>query len=88
MNKNIFKFKLLILDIDGILTSGKWGGNIRSTIVFDEFTAYMLSDTTLQIFSLPARYVDPEMVEKIINTIINNTFYGGRHQNRLEKLFK
>ena len=73
----------------GINMTANGEKNIRSTIVFDEFTAeYAVRHNAANFFSLPARYVDSEIVEKIINTIINNTFDGGRHQNRLEKLFK
>ena len=39
-------------------------------------------------FSIPEKYTNPEMIERIIDIILNNTFDGGRHQNRLEKLFK
>ena len=36
-------------------------------------------------FSIPEKYVDAEILEKIILALKNNSFDGGRHMTRMKK---
>ncbi|NOQ25998.1 MAG: ribose 5-phosphate isomerase B [Bacteroidales bacterium] len=38
------------------------------------------------ICSLPARFVDYNLVKEIVNTFLNTNFEGGRHLRRIEKI--
>lgn len=38
------------------------------------------------VLSIPADYVDPQLVPKIVKVWLETQFEGGRHQRRLEKI--
>ncbi|MDR0694088.1 MAG: ribose 5-phosphate isomerase B [Prevotellaceae bacterium] len=38
------------------------------------------------VCSLPARFVDYETAQKIVETFLSTAFEGGRHQRRIEKI--
>ncbi len=38
------------------------------------------------VLTMPARHLEWEEVEKIIDTFLNTEFEGGRHQKRVEKI--
>lgn len=59
---------------------------VISTIVLDEYTAeYAIRHNCSDFFSIPSKYVEKNMLKKIILTIIKHSFDGGRHYTRLEK---
>jgi RpiB/LacA/LacB family sugar-phosphate isomerase len=60
--------------------------NIRSALVFDEYTAEMSRrHNCANFFSIPSKYVNVDSLEKIINTLISSSFDGGRHMTRMNK---
>jgi RpiB/LacA/LacB family sugar-phosphate isomerase len=60
---------------------------IRSALVFDEYTAeYAIRHNCANFFSIPEKYVDAEMMSKIVAILKNTTFDGGRHTSRIQKL--
>ena len=67
------------------ITANKSDG-IRSALVWDSYTAEMARrHNCANFFSIPARYVDEKIMVDIINSILDNTFDGGRHMTRLTK---
>lgn len=61
---------------------------IRSAIVYDTYTAEMARrHNAANFFCLPSREVaDYDHIEKIISTICDNSFDGGRHATRISKI--
>jgi ribose 5-phosphate isomerase B len=59
---------------------------IRGALIFDEYMAEMARrHNCANFFSIPEKYVDGELLEKIIKTLIDNSFDGGRHMTRMKK---
>lgn len=68
--------------------SNKYKG-IRSALIFDEFTAEMaIRHNCSNFFSIPEKYVDEQLLEKIVDSLISNTFDGGRFIPRVQKVEK
>jgi RpiB/LacA/LacB family sugar-phosphate isomerase len=60
---------------------------IRSALISDQFTAEMaVRHNCANFFSFSERIVDRDLMIKLIDTIQNNTFDGGRHISRIQKL--
>jgi ribose 5-phosphate isomerase B len=58
--------------------------NIRGSLVFDEYTAEMSRrHNCANFFSIPEKYTDTEALKKIIHTLKNSSFDGGRHMTRM-----
>lgn len=62
--------------------------NIRSALVYDEFSAEMsVRHNCANFFSVPARvFKTKEQALQILKAISENTFDGGRHQIRVQEL--
>jgi len=59
---------------------------IRGALIFDEYMAEMARrHNCANFFSIPEKYVDGEVLEKIIKTLRDNSFDGGRHMTRMKK---
>jgi RpiB/LacA/LacB family sugar-phosphate isomerase len=68
--------------------SNKFPG-IRSSLIFDEYTAEMaVRHNCSNFFSLPEKYIDENLLDKIIDTIVDNSFDGGRFIPRVQKIEK
>lgn len=66
--------------------SNKFNG-IRSSLIFDEYTAEMaVRHNCSNFFSIPEKYVNEDMLNKIIDTISHNSFDGGRFIPRVQKI--
>lgn len=62
---------------------------IRSALILDEFTAEMsVRHNCANFFCFSERITDEDLMEKLIEKIKNNTFDGGRHISRIQKLDK
>ena len=58
---------------------------IRSALVFDEYMAEMaVRHNCANFFSFAEKYVDKELLEKLVKIIYDNSFDGGRHTNRVK----
>lgn len=67
------------------ITANKVPG-IRSALVFDEYTATKaIRHNCANFFSVASKYALPD-IHTIIKAWQDNTFDGGRHQNRLQEL--
>ena len=61
--------------------------DIRAAVVHDEMTAKMAKEhNDANVLCLGARIVSPEMAKKLVDTWLDSTFEGGRHQKRVQKL--
>ena len=62
--------------------------DIRSSIVFDEYTAkYSVEHNCSNFFSIPSKYIlTKEKIKKIITILQKSSFDGGRHKVRIEKI--
>ena len=60
---------------------------IISGLTFDEYTAeYAVKHNCCNHFSIPSKYVNKEMLIKMVDIWLNTSFDGGRHFTRLNKL--
>jgi len=72
----------------GVNISGNKAGLI-SALCFDEFTAEMsIRHNCANHFAVPSKYVDKDMLRKMIQIWFTTTFDGGRHFTRLNKVLK
>ena len=61
---------------------------IRSALIIDSYFAeYAVRHNCANFFSISSRYIKSDGdLNNILMAILNNTFDGGRHQNRLQKI--
>ena len=60
--------------------------NIRSALIFDDYTAeYSIRHNCANFFSIPSKYVDENTFIKIIDKLKKCSFDGGRHMTRMKK---
>ena len=70
----------------GVNIAANHNDNIRAALIFDEYTAEMARrHNCANFFSIPSKYTTIESLEKIIQTLINSSFDGGRHMTRMSK---
>ena len=68
------------------ITANKVKG-IISALCFDEYMAqHAIKHNCANHFSIPSKYVDKAKLESILKIMLNTSFDGGRHFNRLFKL--
>ena len=62
--------------------------DVRAALIYDLYSAEMaIRHNCANFFSFPERlYDNEELVEQVINVLLNNSFDGGRHQNRIQSL--
>jgi ribose 5-phosphate isomerase B len=68
------------------ITANKHQG-IRAALCWNEdLSALARLHNNANVIALPARFVEYELVEKMVATFINTGFEGGRHQVRVSKI--
>ena len=69
------------------ITANKIRG-IRAALVHDSYTAqFAIRHNCANFFSIPTKTINrPESLSQIVDEWLDNTFDGGRHQNRLQGL--
>ena len=71
----------------GVNISGNKRKGIRGALTFDEYTAeHSIRHNSANFFSVPSKYVDKELLDKMVKIWISNTFDGGRHMTRIQKV--
>lgn len=80
----------------GVLVCGSGNGvamaankhkGIRAALCWNRELASMArKHNDANILCIPARYIDVEMAREISTAFLNDTFDGGRHQNRVNKI--
>lgn len=73
----------------GVNIAANKNPDIRSALVFDEYTAeYAIRHNCANFFAIPSKYIDAAMLEKMINIFAVTTFDGGRHMVRISEAEK
>ena len=68
------------------MTANKHKG-IRAALCWnEEITKLARQHNDANIISIPARFISLNTTTQIIKTFLNETFEGGRHQRRVEKI--
>jgi ribose 5-phosphate isomerase B len=68
------------------ITANKHNG-IRAAIAWlPELAALARQHNNANIICIPARFIDEENAQEILNVFLNTNFEGGRHQNRVNKI--
>ena len=71
----------------GVNISGNKRKGIRGAVTFDEYTAeYSIRHNSANLFSIPSKYVDEVLLDKMIKIWKETTFDGGRHMTRIQKV--
>ena len=68
------------------ITANKHQG-IRSALCWtEEIASLARKHNDANICAIPARFIDFELVKKIIDVFLNTEFEGGRHKTRIDKI--
>ncbi len=60
---------------------------VRAALCWDvELARLARAHNDANVLVLPARFIDPTLAAKIVDTFLNTPFEGGRHQARVEKI--
>ncbi len=72
---------------NGVAMSANKHQNIRAAICWqNEIALLARQHNNANIICIPARFVSLEVVKKMIETFMDTTFEGGRHQTRVDKI--
>ncbi|HEY0066117.1 MAG TPA: ribose 5-phosphate isomerase B [Flavisolibacter sp.] len=68
------------------ITANKHQG-IRAALCWNaDVAALARQHNNANIICIPARFVDKELAEKMVNVFLETPFEGGRHENRVNKI--
>lgn len=68
------------------ITANKHQG-IRAAICWtEEIASLARQHNNANVVCIPARFVSPELAEKILEKFLTTSFEGGRHENRVNKI--
>ena len=68
------------------ITANKHAG-IRAALCWTpELAALARKHNNANIVCIPARFIDKHTATEIVNTFLNTSFEGGRHQKRVDKI--
>ena len=69
------------------MTANKHTG-IRAALCWNEELASLARQhNNANVLCVPARFLSLELAETMVNTFMNTAFEGGRHENRVNKIF-
>jgi len=72
---------------NGIQMTANKHNNIRCALCWnEEITHLARQHNDANAISLPARFINENVAEKIVEAFIKTTFQGGRHQKRTKKI--
>ena len=72
---------------NGVAISANKHKGIRAAIAWlPELAALARQHNDANIICIPARFIDEENAQEILNIFLNTNFEGGRHQNRVNKI--
>ena len=72
---------------NGIQMTANKHNNIRCALCWnEEITHLARQHNDANAISLPARFINENVAEKIVEAFIKTTFEGGRHQKRTKKI--
>ncbi|MGB0390519.1 MAG: ribose 5-phosphate isomerase B [Salibacteraceae bacterium] len=72
---------------NGINMSANKHAGIRSALCWEpEIAALARQHNNANVLALPARFISNDLALKIVDEYLNNSFEGGRHQGRVQKI--
>lgn len=72
---------------NGINMSANKHAGIRAALCWNsEIAALARQHNDANVLVLPARYISEEEAEKCVDVFLNESFEGGRHQGRIDKI--
>jgi ribose 5-phosphate isomerase B len=88
VEKKEFDFGILVCgSANGVAITANKHQGIRAAICWtDELASLARQHNDANIVCIPARFVSPELAEKITDTFLHATFEGGRHARRVDKI--
>ncbi|RZN83901.1 MAG: ribose 5-phosphate isomerase B [Winogradskyella sp.] len=88
VNDNKVDFGILICgSANGVAMTANKYPNVRAGICWmNEITEFTRQHNNANIICIPARYTAIPQALKMVDTFLNTTFEGGRHQNRVDKI--
>ena len=88
VEKNEFDLGLLVCgSANGVAITANKHQGIRAAICWQEDLAELArKHNNANILCLPARFVNIELAEKILDKFLHTTFEGGRHATRVNKI--
>ncbi len=70
------------------MTANKHAG-VRAALVWNtDLAALGRQHNNANVVCIPARFVDYDLAENMVNTFLTTEFEGGRHQRRVDKIAK
>lgn len=86
-NKNADLGILICGSGNGVCITANKHKDIRAALCWTpELAALARQHNDANILCIPARFVSKQMTTKIVNTFLESTFEGGRHQSRVDKI--
>lgn len=88
VEKKEFELGLLICgSANGVAITANKHQHIRAAICWnEELAALARQHNNANVLCIPARYVTPELAEKILDRFLHSSFEGGRHERRVNKI--
>lgn len=72
---------------NGVAMTANKHDNIRAALCWnEELAALARAHNDANVLCLPARFISIEEAKKTVNTFLTETFEGGRHKRRVEKI--
>lgn len=88
VNNNVANIGILICGSgNGVSMTANKYPNVRAALCWTkEIVQLAREHNDANILSIPARFTAVEQAKQMVETFLNTTFEGGRHQNRVEKI--
>ncbi len=72
---------------NGVAITGNKHQGIRAAIAWQKDLAQLAREhNDANIVAIPARFIDLNLAKDIVNTFLQTSFEGGRHQKRVDKI--
>ncbi|MFY0591641.1 ribose 5-phosphate isomerase B [Roseivirga sp.] len=72
---------------NGVCMTANKHQDIRAALVWNtELAALARQHNNANVVCIPARFVDYDLAENMVNTFITTAFEGGRHERRVNKI--
>lgn len=88
VEKQEFDLGLLVCgSANGVAITANKHQGIRAAICWNEELASLARQhNNANVLCLPARFIDSDLAEKILDRFLNTSFEGGRHARRVDKI--
>jgi len=88
VEKKEFEVGVLICgSANGVAITANKHQGIRAAICWtEEIASLARQHNNANVVCIPARFVSPELAEKILAKFLTTSFEGGRHENRVNKI--